>query len=70
MKSAFNLTISLITLLMVSGRSYSLTDYRIKKICEKEKRPLTCIKKIQDKRFNLQKGKKIEIPVIPYTFKR
>ena len=70
MKSAFNLTISLITLLMVSGRSYSLTDYRIKKICEKEKRALTCIKKLQDKRFNLQKGKKIEIPVIPYTFKR
>ena len=70
MKFAFNLTFSLFALLMVSDKSFSLTDYKIKKICNKEKRALTCIKNLQEKRFNLQKGKKIEIPVIPYTFNR
>ena len=70
MKFAFNLTFSLFALLMFSGKSFSLTDYKIKKICKKEKRELTCIKKLQEKRFNLQKGKKIEIPVIPYTSNR
>ena len=70
MKFAFNLTFSLFALLILSGKSFSLTDYKIKKICKKEKRELTCIKKLQEKRFNLLKGKKIEIPVIPYTSNR
>ena len=70
MKFAFNLTFSLFALVMVSGKSFSLTDYKIKKICKKEKKSLTCIKNLQEKRFNLQKGKKIEIPVTPYNFNR
>ena len=70
MKFSFNLTFSLLALLMVSGKTLSLTDYKIKKICKKEKKELTCKKNLQEKRFNLQKGKKIEIPVIPYTFDR
>ena len=64
MKSVFKLLI--VTLLIFSDKLFSLTDYQIKKICEKEKRKLTCIKNMQEKRFELQKGNFIEIPVIPY----
>ena len=46
--------------------SYSLTNYQIKKICKKEKRKLSCIKNLQEKKSNLLKGKHIEIPIIPY----
>ena len=70
MKLTLNLSFSLFALFMVSGKSFSLTDYKIKKICKKEKREITCIKDLKEKRFNLQKGKKIEIPVIPYTLSR
>ena len=45
---------------------FSLTDYQIKKICKKEKRVSLCIKNLQEKRSDLQKGKLIEIPVTPY----
>ncbi len=51
---------------MTEGKLYALTDYKIKKICKKEKRELTCIKNLKEKRSNLQKGNLIEIPVIPY----
>ena len=47
-------------------KSFSITDFQIKKICKKEKRQLTCKKNLQEKRYNLQKGNHIEIPVIPY----
>ena len=66
MKFALNLFIFLFASLMFGAKSFSLTDYKIKKICKKEKRELTCIKKLQEKRSDLQKGNFIEIPVIPY----
>ena len=56
----------LFTLLLIGEKSFSITDFQIKKICKKEKRELTCIKNLQEKRSNLQKGNHIEIPVIPY----
>ena len=49
-----------------SNKSLSLTDYQIKRFCAKEKRISLCIKKLQEKRSDLQKGKLIEIPVKPY----
>ena len=49
-----------------SNESLSLTDYQIKRFCAKEKRIFLCIKKLQEKRSDLQKGKLIEIPVTPY----
>ena len=70
MKLALNLSLILFALFILGDKSFSLSNYQIKKICKKEKRALTCIKNLQEKRFNLQKGKKIEIPVIPYTFDR
>ena len=66
MKLAFNLFLFLFTLVILGNKSLSLTDYKIKKICEKEKSELTCIKDLKEKRSNLQKGNYIEIPVKPY----
>ena len=52
---------------MFGDESFSLTDYQIKKICKKEKmKSKTCIKNLKEKRFNLQQGTLIEIPVLPY----
>jgi len=48
------------------GKAFSLTDYQIKKICEKEKREILCKKNLQEKRSTLQRGNPIEIPVVPY----
>ena len=66
MKLLLNLSLFLFSLLFLGEKSFSITDYQIKKICKKEKRQLTCIKNMQEKRSNLQKGNYIEIPVIPY----
>ena len=66
MKLALNLYLSLFTLFSFVQKSFSLTNYQITKICKKEKRASTCIKKLQDKRYNLKNGNLIEIPVIPH----
>ena len=55
-----------IFLFIFGEKSFSLTDYQIKKICKNEKRKSTCIKFLEEKRSNLQKGNLIEIPVLPY----
>ena len=66
MKLALNLSLTLFALLTFNEKSFSLTNYQIKKICKKEKRELTCIKNLREKKSNLQEGNLIEIPVIPY----
>ena len=66
MKLVFNFSIFLVAFFSFSNKSLSLTDYQIKRICAKEKRVSLCIKNLQEKRSDLQKGKPIEIPVIPY----
>ena len=66
MKLAFNLCLTLFVLSIFGERSFSLTDYQIKKICKNEKRKSTCIKILEEKRSNLQKGNLIEIPVLPH----
>ena len=66
MKLLLNLCLFLFSLLLLGEKSFSITDYQIKKICKKEKREFTCIKNLKEKRSNLQKGNHIEIPVIPY----
>ena len=66
MKLALKISFFLFTLFAYIDESFSLTDYQIKKICKKEKREITCIKNLKEKRSNLQKGNLIEIPVIPY----
>ena len=66
MKLVFNFSIFLLALFSFSNESLSLTDYQIKRFCAKEKKVSLCIKNLQEKRSDLQKGKLIEIPVTPY----
>ena len=66
MKLVLNFYIFLLAFFSISNESFSLTDYQIKKFCKKEKKVSLCIKNLQEKRSDLQKGKLIEIPVTPY----
>ena len=66
MKIALNLCLTIFVLFIFGDKSFSLTDYKIKKLCKNEKRQSTCIKNLEEKRSNLQKGNLIEIPVLPY----
>ena len=66
MKLVLNYSIFLFVFFSFSSESFSLTDFQIKRFCKKEKRVSLCIKKLQEKRSDLQEGKLIEIPVIPY----
>jgi len=66
MKLVLNFSILLLAFFSLSNKSLSLTDYQIKKFCTKEKRVLLCIKNLKEKRSDLQKGKRIEIPVKSY----
>ena len=66
MRSKRYLYFFLLLLLTFNEKTFSLTDYQIKKICKKEVRVLSCIKNFQEKKSNLRKGNLIEIPVIPY----
>jgi len=66
MQLAFNLFILVFVLFIFGDKSFSLTDYQIRKICKNERKKSTCIKLLEEKRSNLQKGNFIEIPVLPY----
>ena len=67
MKLFLNLSLLFFALLIFGDKTFSLTDYQIKKICKKEKRESTCRKNLQEKRNKLQRGDLIEIPVVPYS---
>ena len=66
MKLVLNFSMILLAFFSFSNESFSLTDFQIKKFCKKEKKVSLCIKKLQEKRSDLQEGKVIEIPVKPY----
>ena len=66
MKFALNFFMFLLPFFSFSNKSLSLTDYQIKRFCANEKRVSLCIKNLQEKRSDLQKGNLIEIPVTPY----
>ena len=66
MKLRLNLSLVLLAFFSFSNESLSLTDYKIKRYCTKEKKVSSCIKDLKEKRSDLQKGKLIEIPVTPY----
>jgi len=66
MKLVLNFSMFLLASFSFSNESFSLSDFQIKKFCAKEKRVSLCIKNLQEKRSDLQKGKLIEIPVKPY----
>ena len=66
MKLGLNISLFLLVFFSFSNESFSLTDYQIKRYCKKEKKVMSCIKDLQEKRSTLQKGKLIEIPVVTY----
>ena len=66
MKLFFYLFTFLFVLVIFDDKSFSLSDSEIRRICKKEKNESTCIKNLQEKKSNLDKGNPIEIPVIPY----
>ena len=66
MKLALNLFLSLFTLFTFDDSLYSLTNYQITQICKKKQRSSICIKNLKEKKYNLEKGNLIEIPVVPY----
>ena len=66
MKMALNFSMFFLAFFSFSNESFSLTDYQIKRFCEKKKRVSICIKNLKEKRSELQKGNLIEIPVTPY----
>ena len=66
MKLALNLCLFLFVLVISGDKSLSLTNYQIKRFCKKEKKESTCIKNLRKKRFDLNNGNLIEIPVIPH----
>ena len=65
MKLILNLSMFFLAFFLLSNESFSLTDYQIKKYCSKEKKVLSCIKNLKEKRSILQQGKAIEVPVKP-----
>ena len=66
MKLSLNFSLILFSLFGFVDEAFPLTNYQIKKICKNDKKELICIKNLQKKRSDLQKGNLIEIPVIPY----
>ena len=66
MKFILNLSLFLLAFFSFNNESFSLTDYQIKRYCTKQKNVYLCLKNLREKRSHLQKGKPIEIPVVPY----
>ena len=66
MKLVLNFSLFLLAFFSFSNESFSLTNFQIKKFCAKKKKVSLCIKDLQEKRSDLQKGRLIEIPVKPY----
>ena len=66
MKLFLNTLFFFFILFLFENSAYSLSDYQIKKICQKKSKKSTCIKKLKFKKLNLLQGNKIEIPVIPF----
>ena len=66
MKSFFNSLLYLLVLLSFENNAYTLSDNKIKEICQKKPRVSACIKNLKFQKLNLIEGKRIEIPVKPF----
>ena len=66
MKLVLNFFMILWAFFSFSNDLFSLSDFQIKRFCKREKKVSLCMKNLQEKRSDLQKGKLIEIPVKPY----
>ena len=66
MNILFKTFLIFLTLFISVEESFALSDKKIREICQKQRRRLTCIKTLKLKKSNLLEGKRIEIPVIYY----
>ena len=66
MRLFFSTFLLFLNIFLFENNAYSLSDYRIKEICQKNPKRSTCIKNLKSKKLDLLKGNKIEIPVIPF----
>ena len=66
MKLVLNFSMFILAFFSFDNESFSLTDYQIKRFCAKKKKVSLCIKNLKEKRYDLQKGNLIEIPITPY----
>ena len=66
MKFLLNFFLYFLVLFSFEHRAHSLSDNQIKEICKKKQRRLSCVKDLKFRKLNLQEGKYIEIPVIPF----
>ena len=66
MKYFFNSLLYFLILLSFENSAYSLSENQIKKICQKKQNEYACFKNLKLKKFNLLRGNRIEIPVIPF----
>ena len=64
--SKITLLFILSSLLLSDSELFSMTNYEIKEYCKKSKSFRDCFKHMIMKRKNLEEGKAIEIPVIPF----
>ena len=67
MKLFFNPLLFFLIIFLFENSAYSLSNYRIKEICQNKQKKSNCIKNLKSKKLNLLKGNKIEIPVIPFN---
>ena len=66
MRSFYNILLYLSILFSFENSGYSKSNNQIEEICQKRPKRTTCIKNLKLKNYNLLKGNKIEIPVIPF----
>ena len=50
----------------MSNAVLSLTNDEIKDMCKRDQKKLECIRRLKIRRYNLNRGKPIEIPVLPF----
>ena len=66
MKLLLNPLLFFLIIFLFENSAYSLSDYRIKEICQKQIRKANCIKEMKIKKLKLLQGDRIEIPILPY----
>ena len=66
MRLFFNTLIVFSVLVIPQDTSYPLTNNEIKEMCKTKLRRANCIKIFKNKKLNLLRGKRIEIPVVPF----
>ena len=66
MKLFLNIILFLLGFFIYEKTAFSLSDYQIKKMCQKQQKKTICLKNLRSKKFDLLQGNQIEIPVIPF----